>query len=148
MPFYWNYDGGDLKYERRTLRNKEGNFFDPIIIIKQTGANKNARIDVTTEFCRQDVITMHLARVLCTCLGKSWCLIELRVIRGEVGHSRSYIWTITLYIKKDRKIIKLILIFSWSGLWLKERASEEGVWKLRWIFSTIIPLEMLSIGYK
>lgn len=38
------------------------------------------------------------------------------------------------YIKKDRKIIKLILIFSWSGLRLKERASEKGVWKLRWIF--------------
>lgn len=38
------------------------------------------------------------------------------------------------YIKKDRKIIKLILIFSWSGLRLKERASQKGVWKLRWIF--------------
>ena len=38
------------------------------------------------------------------------------------------------YIKKDRKIIKLILIFSWSGLRLKERASQKGVWKVRWIF--------------
>lgn len=38
------------------------------------------------------------------------------------------------YIKKDRKIIKLILISSWSGLRLKERASEKGVWKLPLIF--------------
>ena len=71
IPFYRNYDGGDLKYKRRTLRNKQGNFCDPVKIIKQTEANKNARMDVTTEVCRQDVITMHLARVLCTGLGKS-----------------------------------------------------------------------------